>query len=264
MDALKKVFKVIGTILFKMHFWLPLVYTIVFIVFSAISGTLVENWGIYFIGLSVAMILSLLLVYREKAGQKAEATPKDKNKKEPEEKKVVYVVPPEGTEDAEEKARTIVIEKNPGFDANHPEIAPSVNYQKEIDAAMEKQKATPSDTSFGYSAESFRYEPAQSPRPQQPSYYEEAKNIEPIVKHHDDGDAPVNELSSDFSQYLSPHEPLPAKKEPVFHDPTPVKPKVYRTRTDPSIIIYDYPDKIERYRIMQDGSISLVSIDRKP
>ncbi len=259
MDALKKILGFLGTLFFGMHFWLPLVYTIVFVVFSAASGTILENWGFYFLGLSVSLAGSVALVYRGRA--RASAGDEDKTEAGEEKKKIVYVVPPES--EKENGSQTIIIEKNPQ-NGNRPEIAPEVDIRKEVDTAMSSQSARPSDVSgFGYSAPGGqRFEPA--PPREKPSYYEEAEKLAPVDDQRQKDRISENDLYSGFSGYLSPHEPIPERKDQVFAaEQKPVQPKVYRTRTDPSVIIYDYPDRTERYRIMQDGSLSLISADRK-
>ncbi len=258
METLKKVFAAIGKVFFGMHFWVPLVYTIVFIIFSALSGTIVENWGFYFMGLSISFIFSSALIYRAKLialKGKSESKPEETGEK----KKIVYVVPPES--EGTKESQTIIIEKDVPSDKK-PEIAPAVNIKKEVDSAMDSQTASAAEaSSYGYISPSNRYEPAK-PNQETPSPYAEAENIPPIDEEKQQARINENDLYSGFSGYLSPHEPIPTNKEPFGKD-QPAKPKVYRTRTDPSIVIYDYPDKTEKYKIMQDGSLSLIAIDKK-
>ena len=66
---MKKVFKVIiGTFA-----WLPVLYSLVFLIISIVTGTIGENWGFYFVGLSVSLIACVALTYLYARRAKPEA-----------------------------------------------------------------------------------------------------------------------------------------------------------------------------------------------
>ena len=53
--------KMIKKLLIGMFLWLPLLYTVLFIVISLFTGTIGGNWGFYFVGLSVSFRAKWLL-----------------------------------------------------------------------------------------------------------------------------------------------------------------------------------------------------------
>ena len=53
----------IKKLIFGMFLWLPALYSVIFLIVSAVTGTVGKNWGFYFVGLSVTLIASVVLTY---------------------------------------------------------------------------------------------------------------------------------------------------------------------------------------------------------
>lgn len=83
-----KFLKLMRFLLFKIHLWLPLMYSLVFLIITVTSGLLTVSWPFYFLGLSLSMIGTLGLVYytRKKSKDDVEenfkpASKRDKNRR---------------------------------------------------------------------------------------------------------------------------------------------------------------------------------------
>ena len=53
----------IKKLIFGMFLWLPALYSVIFLIVSAVTGTVGKTWGFYFVGLSVTLIASVVLTY---------------------------------------------------------------------------------------------------------------------------------------------------------------------------------------------------------
>lgn len=250
-----KIVKYIFKALFGLHLWLPIAYSVVFVAVAAIAGLLAVSWQYYFIGLSLSLFASLGLVYasaRRVRNKAAQPRPEPRETRKP-----ISPRPARDYELTEDAAARIADE------------------QMRYTQAM---KATPSGISGA------TYAPPQESahgadvfmRPEtMQQYYGGAVRPETTEQSAHDAlypsfsSSPTAEETptSTFSPYVQPAN-IASAQSPKLSDldsnrDKRGKPEIYRTRKEPNVLIYEYPDCIEKYYVNADGSLTYLSTKTK-
>lgn len=256
-----KVWKIITKALFGMHLWLPIAYSIVFPAVAAITERLEGSWPYYFIGLSLSFAAALGLVYFSSVRAKSRTA----------DEKPAAQTPPE----KQEKRRPL-----PANDYESVEDA-AARIQDEQMRYTQAMKATPSGISgakFGDAPPAEHAAPKAEAfmRPEtMQQYYGDAVRPETTAQSAHDA------LYSSFSAPAGYEEPAQSNFSPYVQPPnvaTPQsaklddyderlarrdQPKIYRTRKEPNVLIYEYSDCIEKYYVSPDGSLTFLSTETK-
>lgn len=254
---MKKFFQVVSTVLFGMHLWLPIVYSLIFLMIAAISGTIVGSWPYYFIGLALSFAGSLMLVYflKDKKAKKEASTAEvslTQKPKEPEtpiapqSERTKYVLADDRRDASEyvaaEQARyTNRMYAEPGayYEAPRPASRPEDRPVSDYGYGNDYSRPTQSEHDGVYS--SFSSSPSTSaPEPSQPAF-------SPYLQ-------PQN-AQSDRTISISDYEAARARREET--------PKIFRTRANPNLLIYEYSDRYEKYEQMPNGERRFISVERK-
>lgn len=254
----------IKKILFGMHFWLPLLYTVVFVVISLIAGVAGGNWPYYFLGLSLSLFGSVMLTYvtgRRRHGF-APQEPADNEERTP-------VRPYEPVQDApSEKAPP---EKAPS------EKAPARSDDEDEELRMyderlrytKDMKATPSQANGDY-AERNPDDDIMSGGAMS-EYY---GGTSPERGYSDRGNgyfAPERQgyrERGEFSPYVQPANAANRSGAiPNSFDDAAAsgreQPRIYRLKSEPNVLLYEYKDFFKKYYINPDGSKTLLSTEPK-
>lgn len=257
-----KVLKFISKALFGLHLWLPIAYSIGFLAIVAISGLFEGSWPYYFIGLSLSLAGSLGLVYyssvRARVKSPEKATPA------PEEKPVAPRPQPSSRPDYEsvEEAAARIRDEQQRY-AQAMKANPSGN----INGAQYADVQTPAPAP---KAETFMRPEAMQ------QYYGDAVRPEMTAQTAHDalyssfsappapGEAPQN---NQFSPYVQPSNVAAGSPKLDDYESTrrtrTGEPKVYRTRKEPNVIIYEYEDCYEKYYLNPDGSQTYLCTETK-
>ncbi len=250
----------IKKIFFGMHFWLPLLYTVVFVVISLIAGVLGGNWPFYFLGLSLSLFGSVMLTYA--TGHK----------------KSVF------TSETENENRTPVRPYEPNT-SNAPSPAPAepaVNDDREDENLRmydeqlrytKGMKATPSQANGEY------YDSKPEDDLMKGDAMREYYGSAPSERRYGDGYADggyqgyVNPMQPDrergeFSPYVQPANSQSRSGASLsdYDDAAASgreQPRIYRLKSEPNVLLYEYKDFFKKYYINPDGSKTLLSTEPK-
>ena len=283
-----KVWDIVKKGLFKMHLWLPIAYSVVFLIIAAASQVLGESWPFYFIGLSVSLLGALVLAYLtlsrtpvRPSEQKREDIPAVRPEPAP------AYVPPSGP-------RPSAVRPDPAEDYARTEKA-AARVSDEQARYTQAMTGQPNNVSELYTAASPAGTTDLDPpemrsdfmRPDaMQSYYGEA-----VVPDTDTARSAHDELypSSPYSDgtrrsdrrqeerrngpAFSPYvQPVNAASPNAAHiedydngrrSHRGEKPTIYRTRKDPNVLVYEYSDCYERYYMNQDGSLTYLNTENK-
>ena len=255
----------IKKLLLGMFLWLPLLYTVLFIIISLLTGMIGGNWGFYFLGLSVSLIACVVLTYLY-----AHRSAEDKRDEKEQPSADVRPVPQLPMSDEEA----------------------AVNVRDEANRYAAEMKAGPSAVGGErYDAERAAYlaggryiDPAPAPDPASSAdslgsggimgadglndyYYGSGK----AAPRRSSGDA-------DFSPYVQPSNyggddgirlsdydgARRREEEPAAQDPPLFpSPKIFRLRGEPNVLLYEYPTEFRKYYVNADGSLKLLSTQKK-
>ena len=265
---MKKIFKVIiGTFA-----WLPVLYSLVFLIISIVTGTIGENWGFYFVGLSVSLIACVALTYLYARRAKPEAPAEEPGDEQPaaprnELKPVRYDYDESADITARDEANKYASEMK-----GSPSAVSGERYDRRERSA--------------YMAGGKFIEPAQAPDPTQAldslgmnglmgasgmdKYYGTGGGTASgqTAARKGEGDAsfspyvqPANYGGGDGMK-LSDYDDARSRA----HDPDGeenASPRIYRLRGEPNVLLYEYPDVFKKYYINADGSRTLLSTQYK-
>lgn len=299
---MKKFFGTIGKILFGMHLWIPIVYSLVFLVIAAISNTLGGSWPFYFIGLSLSFAGALVLLFvttskkeKDKSGVKTaethettarteEAAPLAKSQPASEPRRSSYVLADET--DYEETSyrafdeqsaysnmtarpgttvgdqRTATPENRSSYDA--PEMRRYYGYERPVEQRSAREQL----------------QPQPQPQPQYTQYYQPqgAGTPPPQPQPQTAHDALYSSFASSPSQqqnFSSYVQPMNVQGENTVHlgdyeaaqaaarMAEAEKPKIYRTRERADVLIYEYTDRYEKYRVLPSGEQERIGVEYK-
>lgn len=280
---MKKFFKGLSTVLFGMHFWLPIVYSLIFLMIAAISGTMATAWPFYFLGLAIAFAGSLLLVYflkdrklskGKKSASTAEValTSKDKDSAS-EAKKSEYVL-----DDGDRADMSDYIAAEQARYAGNMTAQPGMNMS---DNRAYYAEPAPQSTQFNNNYMSPH--PAQQPMngyeggygSPQPGYVR--PNYDPQTAHDalyssfsSSPTTPSAPSQSSFSPYVQPQN-VQTENATRISDYEAAQagrtdretPKIFRMRSNPNILVYEYSDRYEKYEQLANGDRRRVSIEYK-
>lgn len=274
------ILKGIGKILFGMHMWLPISYSVVFLVLAAITGTLGGAWPYYFIGLSVSLLASTALVYLTARGKKKEGDRPTNNvsrdgaplpppithrSDRPAHGKDEYARDEDGAARIYEEQMRYSVQMNarpnnvgagtyvPGGDYARPE-PPRPSYNP---ASSDERKRS-EEALYGNDADNLN------------KYYGTKENAHDAL-YSSFSSAPVSTAersqpaSGGFSPYVQPSN-IAKPDSPRVEDYSrraEEKPKIFRTRKEPNVLVYEYSDRYERYYLGKDGTLTLIGRESK-
>ncbi len=255
---MKKFFKAVSTILFGMHMWLPIVYSLIFLMIAALSGTIGGSWPFYFIGLALSFLGSLLLVYFVKPRKKEEETAKSVKAATTAEvaftpvKKTDYL-----REDTDRTDMSGYVAAEQAKYAGNMSATPSSmygGYAAPAPAPMPEPDRTAYSSQSGYGDyarpaqpeaheaiyTSFSSSPSQSQPDTQPTFtpYVQPRNAQ----------SPTSQTVSDYER----------SKASSYETP-----KIFRMRVDPNVLVYEYSDRYEKYQQLPSGDRRLISVEYK-
>ena len=266
---MKKFLSILVKGLFGMHLWIPLTYSVLFLVITIMTGTIGASWSFYFLGLSVSLIASLALCYYVCTH-----------------KKVRTEQPPEKKESAEvSKNERLEYQASDGF-RDYQRIEEEATRISEEQARYTKAM-TGSPNIITPSSNFTEYMRATPPQPERgmgqaeaaSRLYSETQNNDYIGKQKDKinaHDALYSSFSDSdnkeqtFSSYVQPNnsstpgislDEYYSRQQSEKHRTE--KPTIYRTRKDPKVLVYEYSDRYERYYVGDDGKLSLLSREFK-
>ena len=262
----------IKKILLGMFLWLPIVYSVVFLVVSLITGTAGANWGFYFVGLSAALLVCVVLTYVYAQRSMFASRTERKSDDEPETSVSVRVSPEEDSEaavDARDEANRFASEMKGSpssvggerYDA-HSERSAYMAGGRYIDRSAAPDPATAPDA-LGGSRDALMGAEGMD------SYYYGAGAQPPRSRSGNDADfSPYVQPSnyggdgmrlSDYDDARLSRDPVPESSEP----PSVPAPRIYRLRGEPNVLLYEYPTEYRKYYVNADGSLRLLSRQEK-
>lgn len=282
----------IKKIFIGMFFWLPLLYSAVFLVISLLTRTIGANWGFYFVGLSVVLLICVVLTYvyahrsREESADKAHAE----------------------DEERQDLPAVSAVSAAPAVSGRRGELVPEeeaeISARDETNRYAAEMKGSPSSVNgerYDSRSERSAYMaggryiddvPAPDPRSSPDSLrsdgdmmggqgmngYYFGESEEPAAPNGDKTD------SAGFSPYVQPsnygeggmklgdYDRRARRDERETPAPEPdrddgyagtVTPRIYRLRGEPNVLLYEYPDVYKKYYINADGSSTLLSTQYK-
>ena len=275
---MKKAWSLIKKGLFGMHLWIPLSYSILFLVIALITSTIDGSWPFYFIGLSVSFLASLALTYyiaqrnEEKIFTAVEIP--SEPAPQPDQKTLLQPLPTKkpatnhvGQAGYEDEATRIYEEQlryssamrgSPNASVNTDGYSSRVgDYTRPTDPYAEAlNRSVASQELYG------------TEEPTSNGYY---GNRDPEANAHDalysSFSDSASEDKSSFSPYVQPANAqtgTPTRGLDDYASPrAEEKPKIFRTRKEPNVLVYEYSDRYERYYLRSDGSLTRISTEPK-
>lgn len=273
---LKKIFKGISMALFGMHLWLPVAYSVIFLVIAAIAGALDGAWPFYFIGLSISFAASLgLTYYMSVRGRRQEPEEKEAPQSEITAEKPAqpsYTPPPAPVQkprsfESEAPAKPSRAEEYERFENEAARI-----YEEQV-RYSQHMTGTPDSVGSGYlqphrqDGYARPAEPYKKPEPARPDYAGAQSALDTLYPSFTSS-SPSNENRSSFSPYVQPGnvaDEHAARLEDYESDKkeSEEQPKIYRTRKDPNVLVYEYSDRIEKYYLGEGGTLTFLSSERR-
>lgn len=259
----------IKKLIFGMFLWLPALYSVIFLIVSVITGTIWKNWGFYFVGLSVTLLAAVALTYvsaRKRAGQGE----RNKEDRVPE-----SVQQPAPVGEADTEAEIKASDETNRFAAEmkaSPSAVTGERYDdrsergaymaggKYTDPSSAPDPATAPD-SLGASRDSVMGASGMD------SYYYGGTREERRSAPSPDGSA--------FSPYVQPSNYGDGMKLSDYDDSRlggrsrseepPADPalRIYRLRSQPNVLLYSYPTEYRKYFVNEDGTLTLLSRQKK-
>lgn len=245
--------------LFRLGLWVPLCFTILFFVVLALSGTpFAEVKGVYVFGLIATVLFAFVFVAFmisqriQKAAKKIARTSGAPEKAKRRRGKISFVDGAEKNENV--RVRSFFDEPAMGTDAqgaDTAERAPAARDSKNADFSAPEPRRSPARDEVNGSVNFFGYDGG--PRPTR-----ENDGFVPYDGAVAERKTPAEE-GVRFLPYDRPRES--AAPRDAFAD-IEERPRIFRTRLDPDILIYEYSDRLEFYRT-EGGKRTFLSSEPK-
>ncbi len=235
------IFKIIGFLLFKVGMWMPALFTILFFIVLGITGTefaLVS--GLFWFGLIATALIGVILaivfavkkITKKKPAENNRANQQQVKKTDSEEAK------------SEEQPPQPVVQPQAPYPYQAPAFAP---YPPPYQYYQPPYYAPPQESA----PQEAQQTPPSQPAPPQPAQPYQA----PVSPQRTASD--LQERSSFDRNFRMPtrerSERADFARRPSFEVKREETPRIYRTRKDPNILIYDYSDRVEFYRKTESG-----------
>ena len=218
--------KVIAWLLTALGLWVPLLYSVIFLIVIAIAGIPIETTGTaYFLGLFVSLGLALWI-------SMAVSARKNKTKKE---KKVDYNVA-----EAKKKNRKSVLDEN--ITVNSPQPVGSAT---QVTGDVLQSAVPPSQPQMqqGYIQQQNGYAQAYGQYPAHQPSYQKADGLGYAGYSY-----PQNPTQSVFTEAQKRSATYYADRAAATYDE---KPRIFRLRSNPNMLVYEYSDRLDYYK--KDG-----------
>lgn len=253
--------KFLKIVLFKIGMWVPLVFSTLFLVVIAITKTPFETVaGLFWFGVILTALLSLVATIgfaiargkkKKEDARSTQSAVKPKNDEQPTPPPVPpyaygygYPVPP---------AYMPYQPPAQGYPP-YPQQPPQPQDNGYAPPPQQPQQSQPAPDQPTFTApERPSFAPTESERPSFDGFTRRARFDEGFSAESyscPQGRPPESERPS-FDGY-SPRRPL-GDDRATFGDTQTEKPKIFKTRKDPSILIYDYSNRVEFYRQTPTG-----------
>ena len=278
---------VIKKIFIGMFFWLPLLYSAVFLVISLLTRTVGGNWGFYFVGLSVVLLICVVLTYVYAHRSREESTDKARAEEERQDLPAVSAAPAvsgrRGELVPEEEAEISARDETNRYAAEMKGSPSSVNGER-YDSRSER-------SAYMAGGRYIDDVPAPDPRSAPDSLRSDGdmmggQGMNGYYFGEPEEPAAPNGGKTDsvgFSPYVQPSNYGEGGMKLGDYDrrarrderETPAQeingdgygetdaPRIYRLRGEPNVLLYEYPDVYKKYYINADGSSTLLSTQYK-
>lgn len=275
------ILKAVAWLLVMLSLWVPLLYSLIFLVVCACLGTSLGSVKtIYFIGLAVSLVIAFFVsnyqyerAKRNKKGKKADvsaALPKEEKRDEMPIKKASAETEQPAPQDNSEPQ-----DNNPsGYE--QPQNYQQGGYNQPSNYQQGGYNQPPNYNPSGY----------EQPQSYQQGGYNQPPSYNPSGYNQNGYNQPQNYNSSGYNQpqnygqmppkpdkygFLPYNTPVPQEEPPRENESVAVfdgnnlyareqsrpvvneKPKVFGTRSDPTIRIYEYSDRLEYYKRTRVG-----------
>ncbi len=258
----------IKKLLIGMFLWLPLLYTVLFIVISLFTETIGGNWGFYFVGLSVclAACVALTYIYAHRSDTQTPADERTEVRDIPAPRLPVNEEDEINTRDeanryaAEMKAGPSAVggERYDGSGERSAYLAGGryVDPAPAPDPVSSPDALRSSDALMGASGMNDYY--YGSGRSSQPRRTSGDSDFSPYVQPSNYGGADGISLDDYDETRLRGSDPA------LSADPPSVPaPRIFRLRGEPNVLLYEYPTEYRKYYVNADGSLRLLSTQKK-
>ena len=260
----------IKKLIFGMFLWLPALYSVIFLVVSAVTGTVGKNWGFYFVGLSVTLLASVALTYltaRRRSGGGGEKQA---------ESRVPASVRQTASDETEAEAAVKASDETNRFAAEmkaSPSAVTGERYDdrsersaymaggRYVDPSSAPDPATAPD-SLGASRDSvmgasgmdsYYYGGAREERRDAPSG--DNSSFSPYVQPSNYGEGGMKLSDYDDSRFGGRSSSDEPPADPAL--------RIYRLRSQPNVLLYSYPTEYRKYFVNEDGTLTLLSRQKK-
>lgn len=233
--------KVLVFLLKALGLWIPVLYSLLFVIVMAIFKIPFESVkALFFVGLVVAVLFAFYLMcvrvidkknrrYLDKKKKRANALLKKQEKLREKEERI---------REREEYAR---------MKKERAKQKRQAKYQGELppEYPLQEQSTQPQAQSI-----QTQVNVAENNINQQPQAQEQQQTLAPTV---DRGYENMN----GYRMTQAPYNPPPQRADDII-----TKPKIFRTRMDPDMLIFEYPDRLVFYRKTQSG-LEHIKTERK-
>ena len=256
--------KVLSFLLLRLGLWVPAAFTLLFFIVLAVTGTsFTQLWGVYVFGLITTLVFAVIFVFlttfrrlgkrlakkRENRSAVAESKPKKGSK-------VSFV---EGADPERTTATEFVAsmpEEEPFFPlsaAEPPEnfVEPVRRYDADPMRGEEDMQKSYDRNEERLSGSFLPYNNVANPVPTETNHS--------FIPYHRNDDIVRQSQSRGFSGRGGEFAPRESFRVSA---PSDEKPMIFRTRMDPNMLIYEYSDRLDFYRIEPSGPV-LVSSEPK-
>ena len=260
-----------------MFLWLPLLYSVVFLIISIATATVGANWGFYFVGLSVTLIACVALTYVYANRVKREKPHTDS---EPP-RQAQSAVQPIRYDYEDESADITTRDEANRYAAEmigDPSAASGERYDRRersaymaggryLDTSPAPDPATTPDSlhrgdalmgAKGMEEYYFGEKGSSSEKAKQPA---DGSTFSPYVQPSNYGGDDGIRLSEYDEARTRDREPV--RNSDFGEDQGGPAPRIYRLRGEPNVLLYEYPDVYKKYYINADGSRTLLATQYK-
>ena len=261
----------IKKLIFGMFLWLPALYSVIFLIVSVVTGTIWKNWGFYFVGLSVTLIASVALTYLTAHGRSGGGDEKQADSRVP-----ASVQKPTQDGEADAEAAAKASDETNRFAAEmkaSPSAVTGERYDdrsersaymaggRYVDPSSAPDPATAPD-SLGASCDSvmgasgmdsYYYGGAREERRGAPSG--DDSSFSPYVQPSNYGEGGMKLSDYDDSRLGGRSSSDEPPADPAL--------RIYRLRSQPNVLLYSYPTEYRKYFVNEDGTLTLLSRQKK-
>lgn len=332
MKVIVKTLKVVGFGLFKIHLWLPAVYSLIFLV-VALASSLTDAWGGYLIGLVITLLGSVALTYVANGRNKQKGVYVPEKKEQPQQSVAPTVAPPDASVSIREPAYTAngnqsdyPLYANEAYLAQSnarreilgklyddrfaaPERSRTQNPSRELYGEDENTRSSarqgnaPAYSLYDNDEENApkrrgRDDAARSLYPERESARENLARTDAVGSLYPDNAPPSfqrysgataaaalydNQASTQdrsFTPYKQPGVEREIGRTTVINEPEmptmqdvtrtttlgrrrEVPVEIYATRADPNTYVYEYADRFEYIKLLEDGNKQLLKTEFK-